>query len=133
MFLRIRRVFLVGTGFALAGIGVLAAPAMVVAGVFIGPLASSLVGLGFMDRRPAGHGERPDERERRHPQGFTRWLATGARADDDPRPYLSTDRRAGPEPAAYRSGWRRVMWCGLRGRTGTRRGRGQRPPERRTG
>jgi hypothetical protein len=86
-----------------------------------------------MDRRPAGHGERPDERERRHPQGFTRWLATGARADDDPRPYLSTDRRAGPEPAAYRSGWRRVMWCGLRGRTGTRRGRGQRPPERRTG
>jgi hypothetical protein len=33
-----------------------------------------------------------DELERRDPDGFTRWLDTGARAGSDPGRYLSTDR-----------------------------------------
>lgn len=45
-----------------------------------------------------------DEMERRDPQGFTRWLDTGARASSDPGRYLGGDRRlphrpvTGPRP-----------------------------------
>jgi hypothetical protein len=44
-----------------------------------------------------------DELERRHPRGFAAWLASEARAPDNPLPYLTRGRA--DEPAI---GWDRL-------------------------
>ena len=41
-----------------------------------------------------------DELERRDPDGFTRWLDTGARAGSDPGRYLSATDRVTPQAGA---------------------------------